>query len=171
MKYSPIIGLVLAMGCSKPAAQGPEQPKSKSVAELAALMKNEINPQFSRLMFLLFHGDTVEDDKQTVRAEMQRSATALRTSIGRLRTWEKVPAESSEARDVFYTFAESVDLNTLKLVQAIDRGDDNVATRQLEQIADTCNNCHHFFRLDIEDSKVGPKQAATLVQLVPTGSP
>ena len=119
---------------------------------------------------MLFHGDGVEKDGKALQAELQQSAATLRTSIARLRVWPKVPAESEEARAVFYTFSESVDGQTGKLLAAIERADRAIAMRQLEQIADTCNNCHHFFRLNIEDSKGGPQQAAALVQVDKTGS-
>jgi len=159
MKCLPVLLTIAA--CAKPAPQQPAAGGATiaAVAELGLLMKNEINPSFSRLTFLMFHGDSVESDDQSLVAELGRSASQLRGSIARLRAWRNVPAQSLEGRDVFFTYAESVDTMTEKLVVALSNGEQGAAETQLEAIADTCNNCHHFFRLKIEDSIVPSKSA------------
>lgn len=153
--------LLLVAACSRgPAAKGPDDgPTIASVAELGALMKNEINPAFSRLTFLLLHGESVEDNAEALGAELGRSASRLRGAIAKLRAWTHVPAKTEQGREVFFTFAESVDQMTEKLVVRVSRGEREAAQGQLEQIADTCNNCHHFFRLKIEDSVVPSRSA------------
>ena len=149
-------------GCGKPAPQQPSSgPLIAAVAELGLLMKNDINPAFSRLSFLMFHGDSVEADPAVLDLELAQHAASLRAAIARLRAWTRVPARSDEGRQVFLTYAESVDRSTDRLVQAIARGERSSAAAQLEQIADTCNSCHHFFRLQIEDSVV-PRRTAKL---------
>lgn len=148
--------------CAKPPATQPTTgPTIATMAELGLLMKNEINPAFSRLSFLMFHGDDMETDEAALKAELGRHANSLRQAIGRLRSWSRVPAQTEEGRQVFFTFAESVDRSAERLVVAIGSGERTSAASQLEQIADTCNNCHHFFRLKIEDSVV-PTKAARL---------
>ena len=132
-------------------------PTAKSVAvmaELAALMKNEINPAFSKLTFLVTHGEELEEDSAAMMLELRQAASTLQSSISKLRTWKTPPTDSAQGREVFYTFATSVDASTGRLVDSIVAGDESAATAHLEQIADTCNNCHHFFRLDVEDSIV-----------------
>jgi hypothetical protein len=49
---------------------------------------------------------------------------------------------------------------TVKLIDSIGRDDRRQALSQLEEIADTCNNCHHFFRLKVDDSVVTRTAAA-----------
>lgn len=155
--------LVLISGlasCTKPVpAQPTAGPTLGKMAELGLLMKNDINPAFSRLSFLMFHGGDMETDPAALKAELERHAGSLRQSIARLRSWGSVPAQTEEGRQVFFTFAESVDRSTEKLVAAIGAGEQTTAAAQVEQIADTCNNCHHFFRLKIEDSVIPTKSA------------
>jgi cytochrome c556 len=148
--------LMLALAaCTKAPIPTTEKPASDaSMAALAALMKNQINPAFSKLTFLVFHQDELKEDPNALRAELDRTATLLRTSIGELRTWKEPPTESREGRDVFYTYAASVDTQAQQLFDAIQRRDGATTTTQMQDMADTCNNCHHFFRLKIEDSVV-----------------
>lgn len=157
MKLFPVVLLLAA--CTKPApmTQPTIAPSARSaavMAELAALMKNEINPAFSKLTFLVAHGDAMDEEREAMMVELQQAASTLQASISKLRGWKTPPTDSAEGREVFYTFATSVDASTGRLVASILAGDKQAATGHLEQIADTCNNCHHFFRLDLEDSVV-----------------
>lgn len=140
--------------CPKAPVPASDRPPDAGMAALAALMKNQINPAFSKLTFLVFHGDELQEDANAVRAEMQRAASTLRGSIGELRDWRELNTQSVEGRDVFFTYAASVDRQAQKLVEAIEKRDNDSAMTQMQDIADTCNNCHHFFRLRIEDSVV-----------------
>jgi hypothetical protein len=117
-------------------------------------MKTEINPTFSKLIVLVFHGDTLDMEADAVAAELQRTAAVLQGAVARLREWSQPPTESREGREVFYTYAKSVDSATQRLVAAAAQKDNDAAAAQLEQIAGTCNNCHHFFRLRLRDSVV-----------------
>lgn len=151
----------LALGaCAKPPVPATEQrPSDASMTALAALMKNQINPAFSKLMFLVFHGEELQEDPNAIRSEMQRFATMLRSGMGELAAWREPPTQSTEGREVFFTFSANVDKQTQSLFEAIERQDTGTAEKQMREIADTCNNCHHFFRLEIEDSVV-PASAA-----------
>ena len=151
-----VITLVLVAACTKNPAPPTtaERAPDAGMAALAALMKNHINPAFSKLTFLVFHGEEMQEDPNAVRAEMQRTATALRGSIGKLRDWPELPAQSPQGREVFYTYAVNVERQAQELFAAIERRDNDMAATQMSDIADTCNNCHHFFRLKIEDSVV-----------------
>jgi hypothetical protein len=154
MKYLVLV-LVVAACTKNPAPPTTvEPPRDAEMAALAALMKNHINPAFSKLTFLVFHAEELQEDPSSVRAEMQRTAVTLRGSIGKLREWKEIPSQSAQGREVFYTFAANVDRQAQQLSDAIDRRDNEVAATQMSDIADTCNNCHHFFRLKIEDSVV-----------------
>jgi hypothetical protein len=150
------LALTLALGaCAKaPVAATEQRPSDASMTALAALMKNQINPAFSKLMFLVFHGDELQEDPNAIRSEMQRFATMLRFGMAELAAWRELPTQSTEGREVFFTYSANVDKQTQSLFEAIERRDTATAEKQMQQIADTCNNCHHFFRLDIEDSVV-----------------
>jgi hypothetical protein len=124
------------------------------ITQLTLLMKNDINPAFSKLTFLVFHGDSMQEEPQRLRSELSTSATLLRSAMGQLRTWKEPPTSTEQGRDVFYTYANSVDESAQRLLDAIARNDTNTAARHMKQIANTCNSCHHFFRLTIEDSVV-----------------
>lgn len=152
------LALVLFVACPKaPVPSSADRPSDAAMAALAALMKNQVNPAFSKLTFLVFHGEEMQEDPNTVRLEMQRAATILRGSLGQLRDWREPPTQSTEGKDVFYTYAMSVDRQAETLLDAIQRRDGATTVTQMQDMADTCNNCHHFFRLDIEDSVVPGK--------------
>jgi len=154
------ITLLLA-ACAKAPLPPMAPPPDASMTALAQLMKNEINPSFSKVTFLVFHGDEIQEDPTTVRAEIQRAASTLRFSIQQLRDWPDLPTQTTEGRDVFYTFAASVDRQAQHLFDAVQHRDNATAATQVQDMADTCNNCHHFFRLKIEDSVV-PGRAAVV---------
>ena len=151
MKYA---FLIVLAACGQPKSTGSTTGGTRSMAALAALMKNEINPAFSKLTFLIRHADTMQEDPAS-KDELQQAALVLRGAMTKLRGWATPPTESAQGREVFYTFATSVDGTTTKLFDSINLGDMRSARAQLQQIADTCNNCHHFFRLDLRDSVVG----------------
>jgi hypothetical protein len=151
-----LVALALVhVACTKAPVPASDRAPDAGMAALAALMKNQINPAFSKLTFLVFHGDELQEDPNAVRMEMQRAATTLRGSISQLREWPEVSSsQSPEGREVFYTYAASVDRQTQRLFEAIEKRDNDTAATQMQDIADTCNNCHHFFRLKLEDSVV-----------------
>ena len=148
-----LLALVLA-GCPAnkppPPVKPDPGPDQAALAELGLLMKNDINPAFSKLSFLVQHGDGDEDsDPNALKAEIQTSAAKLRTSIARLRTWQHPPTTTKEGRDVFYAFAGSIETTLSKFDDAMTRDDRTAAASSLEQVAKTCENCHHFFRIDV----------------------
>jgi cytochrome c556 len=149
-----LIALLLAACTKAPIPATEQRPSDASMTALAALMKNQINPAFSKLMFLVFHGEELQEDPNAIRIEMQRFATVLRSGMGELAAWREPPTQTTEGREVFFTYSQNVDKQTQSLFDAIERRDGGAAEKQMQEIADTCNNCHHFFRLDIEDSVV-----------------
>lgn len=149
-----MFALTIAACAKAPVAATEQRPSDASMTALAALMKNQINPAFSKLMFLVFHGEELQEDPNAIRSEMQRFATILRSGMGELAAWREPPTQSTEGREVFFTFSANVDKQTQSLFEAIERRDTSTAEQHMKDIADTCNNCHHFFRLDIEDSVV-----------------
>jgi hypothetical protein len=149
-----IAAIPLLVACPKQNTPPSGNPPMDALTALGLLMKNDINPAFSKLTFLVFHGDSMDEEPDKLKTEMANAAAVLRTSIAQLRTWKEPPTQSVQGREVFYTYATSVDASTKRLADALDRNDNGEAARQMKQISDTCNSCHHFFRLKIEDSVV-----------------
>jgi cytochrome c553 len=153
MKRLVMVCLVSCVGaCSQEPA--PEAPPTNQVTPLNRLMKGEVNPTFSRLIVLVFHSDNLDMNPEVLKVERQRAALILKRAVARLREWSDPPTQSPEGREVFYTYANSVDRAAQRLVAAVERDDNAAAAGELEQIATTCNNCHHFFRLRIKDSVI-----------------
>lgn len=153
--YPTIACALLVLSCSGPAGQRSTTPGIKKSATLGVLMREQVNPAFSELSFLVFHGDETSEQPETVHAEIARHARALATGTTRLREWSDPPTETVEAREVFQTYSASIDKTAQQLVEAVERKDSTTMASAMEQIAKTCNSCHHFFRLDLEDSVVG----------------
>lgn len=158
MRVIVLAGLAGVAACPKPAADEPATatggPTIAKVEALGKLMKEQVNPAFSRLAFLLFHGGTVEAEPATLRTDLVTAAQALSSAIGQLRVWTHVPAQTEQGKEVFFTYAAAVGKMTDELGVAITAGDDIAAKAKLTRIADTCDRCHHFFRLEVEDSVI-----------------
>ena len=145
---------LLLVACSKSAdVNEPAPPRSP---ELNALMNNEVNPSFTRLSFLVFHAEDTPD-AQAARGELATMANRLATAARQLSAWPDPPVRTKEGRDVFQTYSASVYADAQRLVEAAGANDRAGSVRILERIAQTCNDCHHFFRLKIEDSVVKPR--------------
>ena len=110
----------------------------------------------ARLLEIMGRYPAAQEDQAAVTGELKRHVAVLRNAISRLVVWEQPPTESNEGKEVFFTYASSIDRIGKELQQAVDKGDMPAAARSLDQIAKACNSCHHFFRLRIKDSVVGP---------------
>ena len=146
--------LLLVAACSKPAAVS--EPKIAGSPKLNRLMNEQVNPAFSKLSFLVFHAETM-DDPEAARAELAATAKHFAAATAVLRDWPDPPVTSQEGKEVFHTYSASVHRYASQLVTSVAADDTAASARALEQIAQTCNNCHHFFRLNIKDSVVGPQ--------------
>ncbi len=154
-----LAALALLVGCSAPAAPPRTvTPTIGSSKELQALMKEQVNPTFSKLTFLAFHAEEMEDTV-SARRQMAEQATRLSSAFARLRDFRTPPTQTPEGREVFFAYAQAVDGYAQKLVGAVATNAEADVQKHLESISKTCNDCHHFFRLDIEDSVVGPGAA------------
>lgn len=110
-------------------------------------MKAEINKPFSQITFYVFHSGGEYD-----MAEMAKVTATLRTGIGKVKTFPDLPVESAEGREVFMTFLDTLQADTERLREAIGRRNGPEVQRLVSRLSQTCNSCHHFFRLDITDS-------------------
>ena len=142
--------VVTTFGCGgAKSAQPVEQPKLLHSAELNEIMKNEVNQPFSALTFLVFHAQEGELDF----AKITLPASSLRLGVAKVRAIVNPPVQTNEAREVFFTYVDSLVRDSESLVNAVGYRDRAKTEAALNKISDTCNNCHHFFRLkDIEDN-------------------
>jgi hypothetical protein len=147
---STIVALVALCGCANPTPSQPTTGRRDAAITLSNLMRNEINPAFSKISFLIENGHALDEDAKAQRAELKQAAAALQVAMVKLRSWQTPPIETAEGRQVFYTYAGSLDVSTQKLIEVIGKGDIRGATPHLDQISDTCNNCHHFFHMGVE---------------------
>lgn len=117
--------------------------------ELNEIMKNEVNQPFSALMFLVFHSAESDPDGELDFAEIEAPVTTLRTGIAKVRAMVNPPVQTAEAREVFLTYVDSLVRDSESLGQALAGKDRPRMEKVLQKITQTCNDCHHFFRLKV----------------------
>src|SRR5436190_8479388 len=95
--------IALAMPLVLGACSGPNQntpsggaTSDAQITALTLLMKNDINPAFSKLTVLVFHGEDMQEEPKKLRAEMSTAASALRNAMGQLRSWQEPPTETNQ---------------------------------------------------------------------------
>jgi cytochrome c556 len=140
--------LLSAVSCSSQASKEPKAPAPKQQSELDKLMRERMNKVFSSLIFQVFHAEGDVDF-----AVVKQQALDLQQVVVSVRSLE-VPAvvTSDEAKQVFFTYNDSLQRQTDKLVDAVGRHDRANTEGLLTNIGQTCNQCHHFFRLDVKDA-------------------
>ena len=149
-----VVWLSLGLACS--GAQGTEPQGTAATAKakdylhskvLNEIMKNEVNKPFSKLAFFVFHSNGEYDF-----AEIARATASFHAGVRKIRAFPDPPVQSQQGREVFATFLETLDRDCTRLSQAIAQQDPEQMQSLLGRVSRTCNDCHHFFRLDIEDS-------------------
>jgi len=144
-----IAGLA-ACGGAKSSPAAASSGTSLHSAELNRIMKLEVNQPFSAMQFMVFHAEGEIDY-----AALATPAETLRGGITKVRAIVDPPVQSNEARSVFFTFVENLSHDADRLAQGVARHDRGQIEAALNRIGDTCNNCHHFFRLAIDDTPAG----------------
>jgi cytochrome c556 len=145
-----VIAYVVSTGCGgMPAQPATPTPAAKPLhsPELDRIMKNEVNQPYSALVFGVFHSENGVDY-----AAIATPLEVLRSGIAKVRNIADPPVETSEARAVFFTYLESLAHDTEKLRSAVARRDPSDTEAALVRLGKTCNSCHHFFRLEIQDT-------------------
>jgi cytochrome c556 len=144
-----LIAFLVATGCGSTPVQPTTPPLTRPLhsTELGRIMKEEVNQPYSALAFTVFHSDNGIDY-----AALAAPAEALRAGIAKVRYIADPPAETSEARAVFFTFLDSLAVDAERFSVGFAQRDPQVMAAALGRISDTCNSCHHFFRLDIQDT-------------------
>jgi cytochrome c556 len=144
-----VIAYAVATGCGGEPAQStiPASGKSLHSPELDQIMKDEVNQPYSALVFNVFHSEN-EIDYSAIAIP----STVLRTGIAKVRDIADPPVATNEARSVFFTYLESLARDAERFHFAAVHRDRQSMEAALERLGKTCNNCHHFFRLKIEDA-------------------
>jgi hypothetical protein len=153
------------LGCGGGAQkQGGLPPKLLHSPELNEIMKNEVNQPFSALMFLVFHAAEANPDGETDFDAIAVPATKMRNGIAKVRSMLNPPVQTAEAREVFLTYVDSMVRDSEAFTQAISIKDRTKMETVLKKITNTCNDCHHFFRLKVVDGQPEPE---TMVMVIP----
>jgi len=139
------------VGCSEPAQKPAVTPAAAAApgqSQLDKLMRDHMNKVFSQLIFQVFHNDTDLDF-----AMVGQQAVELRGTVDRVRHLPTPDlVASAEAREVFFTYNDALQRDSDKFQLAVDHHDLDSMKSLLTRIGQTCNQCHHFFRLKIEDT-------------------
>jgi hypothetical protein len=144
--------LVLPFGCGGAASETRSvgaPPKLLHSPELNEIMKNEVNQPFSALMFLVFHGADESEDGELDYAQIGTPVVTLSTGVQKVRAMLNPPVQTVEAREVFMTYVDSLVRDTQLLAKSYEGRDRPGMERVLKKITNTCNDCHHFFRLKL----------------------
>ncbi len=151
MRYS--IAAIFVLACGSPPAKDPATPASaatapKTQSALDKLMRDKMNTVFSQLIFQVFHAEGDPDY-----GALAQQAVELRGTVDRVRHLPTPSVVSSdEAREVFYTYNDALQRDSDKFSTAVDHHDLDSMKSLLTKIGQTCNQCHHFFRLKIDDA-------------------
>ncbi len=155
MRAIPILGVVALAGCgSRPASETPGPPSWGHSARLSAIMKNEVNQPFSALSFAVYfaHDGELARDAEPPYPDIAQPTAALRAGLTKVRFLPDLPASTPEAREVFVAYIDGLLHDSDALADAIADRDRPRTEALLTKISVTCNDCHHFFRLAVDDT-------------------
>jgi hypothetical protein len=126
---------VFAISCTPPAAS---VDSNRQPLPLARFMREEVSVPFS---FVMLEQATTRRGRR-----VHRAATVLREAARDLAHWSDPPVFSDEGRDVFYAYAENLEYHVARLEEAAAHREPELAAHTVEEIRQTCNHCHRFFR-------------------------
>ncbi|HWU90786.1 MAG TPA: hypothetical protein VN253_26150 [Kofleriaceae bacterium] len=152
------------LACGGGAKQAALPPKLLHSPELNDIMKNEVNQPFSALMFLVFHAAEASPDGEVDFEKIAVPAHTLHQGIAKVRSMVNPPVATAEAREVFLTYVDALVKDSEALSQALAVHDRPKMETVLKKITNTCNDCHHFFRLKVVD---GTPEPETMVMVIP----
>jgi len=131
--------VVFAISCAAPTTQLEEsEPRPLTDLPLARFMREEVNIPFS---FVMLESATTQRDRR-----VHRAAMVLREAAQDLMHWSDPPVFSDEGREVFFAYAQNLEHHVTRLEDAAAHSEDQLAADSVEQIRQTCNHCHRFFR-------------------------
>ncbi len=137
MTFANLAPVLVALAASCAAPPAPIVAVAPRVPEppLARFMREEVNVPFAFMM--------LETASAQRRRRVHKAAVILREAANDLVHWSDPPVVTGEGREVFYAYAENLEHHVARLEVAADH-QETVAT--VEQIRQTCNQCHRFFR-------------------------
>lgn len=156
--------LALSLGCGGGVGEqrgDAPPPRLLHSPELNEIMKNEVNQPFSALMFLIFHSGDESEDGELDYARIGAPVATLRTGISKVRSMVNPPVQTEEAREVFLTYVDSLVRDAELLGKAFEGRHRSRMEALLKKITNTCNDCHHFFRL--KDVAGGPPSPSAVI--------
>lgn len=128
--------------CAAPAQLVTESDTTSTTAlpelPLGRFMREEVNVPFS---FVMLETASTQSDRR-----VHRAAIVLREAARGLQSWEDPPVTTDEGRDVFYAYAENLEYHVGLLEDAAASRETQRTADSVEQIRQTCNSCHRFFR-------------------------
>src|SRR5882724_10023244 len=147
--WTVLIAGVIGAGCGGDPAQQATLPATRAMhsPELDLIMKNEVNQPYSALVFAVFHGEGGIDYPALATA-----SEVLRTGIAKVRDIADPPVATNEARSVFFTYLDTLAHEAERFHSALVQHDPPGMEASLTRLGKTCNHCHHFFRLAIQDA-------------------
>jgi len=131
-----------AISCAAPTTHvvpaDPALPE-RAEAPLGRFMRESVNVPFAFVML-----ETANAHHRGKR--VHKAATFLHDAARDLVDWAEPPTQTAEAREVFFTYAQHLEYHAARLEDAAAQRETQLADDTLEEIRQTCNGCHHFFR-------------------------
>ena len=132
-----IIAIAALAGCAAPATASGGPATVLKAPSLARFMRESLNVPFSFAMM----ATASQRPHRVVKA-----ASLLGDAAHHLADWADPPRVSPQGREVFYAYAANLGHHVRRLEFATQHRDAEATADSLEQIRQTCNRCHNFFR-------------------------
>jgi hypothetical protein len=132
-----------AISCAAPATLA--VPNEPALPQLGRFMRESVNVPFSFVM--------LETAAATHGRRVHKGASLLHAAARDLVDWSNPPVVSEQGREVFFTYARQLVDHAARLEDAAAQREAQDTVDTVEEIRQTCNGCHHFFR---PASKISP---------------
>lgn len=130
--------VVFASSCAAPTTHVvPNDPQLPVDAPLGRFMREAVNVPFAFVQL-----ETVTAAHRGRR--VHKAANMLHAAARDLVDWSSPPVDTAEGREVFVTYAQQLEYYAATLEDGANERD--LAVDTLDDIRQTCNDCHHFFR-------------------------
>jgi cytochrome c556 len=135
----------LAISCAAPATLAVPNEPALPQPQLGRFMRESVNVPFS---FLMLETATAKHGRR-----VHKGARLLHDAARDLVDWANPPVTSDQGREVFFTYAQHLEQHAARLEDAAEQRESELTNDTVEEIRQTCNGCHHFFR---PASKISP---------------
>jgi hypothetical protein len=127
-----------ALSCAAPATHVVPNEPSFPAPQLGRFMRESVNVPFS---FVMLETASAKHGRR-----VHKAAGILRDAARDLVGWSNPPVMSDEGREVFFTYAQQLEDDAARLEYAAAQHEAQDTVDTVEEIRQTCNSCHHFFR-------------------------